>query len=223
AGNPLLDLVAGDYRLDVFGDGDFTGNFAFRLLDLTQGPMLAPGQTFGGTLGNGGVDDAIAREGGAPIDYAVLPGATNRAWRVGGNADLTVPDKAAHRPEELTLEAWIRADQGQHYEGVVTKVSNNSWNDGYGLVRVGETIRFWVNSWSGTFVEAALPEDIWTHVAGTYDGEKLRLYVNGQLAGEHDFVGEISHSTAPLSIGSAPGGSYLWGGSIDEMRLWNTV
>ena len=48
AGNPLLNLVAGAYRLDVFGDGDFTGDFAFRLLDPSGGAMLAPGETFGG-------------------------------------------------------------------------------------------------------------------------------------------------------------------------------
>ena len=165
----------------------------------------------------------LDRDGGAPLDYAALPGATNRSWRVGGSNDLTVPDHAAHRPAELTLEAWVLADQDQHYEGLVTKISNNGWGDGYGIVRVGGAIRFWVNYWAGEFVEAALPEDTWTHVAGTYDGEKLRLYIDGELAAEKAFTGTINHSTAPISIGSAPGGSYLWGGSVDEVRLWNVA
>ena len=205
AGNPLLDLVAGDYRIDVFGDSDFTGNFAFRLLDPGTGTLLAPGETFGGPLGNAGVDDARDRESGAPLDYSALPGATNRSWRVGGHADLTVADQAALKPQELTLEAWVLADQDQYYEGVVTKTSNTGWGDGYGLTRVGGAIRFWVNYWAGTFIEATLPEDSWTHVAGTYDGEKLRLYVDGELAGEQVFTGAINHSAAPRTLGPSPG------------------
>src|SRR5690606_22831916 len=31
------------------------------------------------------------------------------------------------------------------------------------------------------------------------------------------------HTTSPLAIGAAPGGNYLWGGAIDEVRLWNVA
>ncbi|HEY6816092.1 MAG TPA: CARDB domain-containing protein, partial [Croceibacterium sp.] len=223
AGSPLLDLVAGSYRLDLFGDGDFTGNYAFRLLDPAAGTVLTPGETFGGTVGNTSVDNGFERDAGAPLDYAALPGTTNRAWHVGGYGDLTVADQAALKPAQLTLEAWLLADQDQHYEGAVTKISSTGWGDGYALVRVGNNIRFFVNYWAGTFVEAPLPENVWTHVAGTYDGSMLRLYINGELAGEQAFTGTINHSGAPLSIGAAPGGDYLWGGSIDEVRLWNVA
>ena len=40
-GNPLLDLIPGDYRLSVDAPNDATGGFAFRLLDVGSGELIA--------------------------------------------------------------------------------------------------------------------------------------------------------------------------------------
>jgi hypothetical protein len=61
----------------------------------------------------------------------------------------------------------------------------------------------------------------WTHLAATYDGAVLRLYVNGTLAGSLSRAGSIDASAGPLRIG----GNSLWGewfnGRIDEVRVYN--
>ncbi|QNN24371.1 LEPR-XLL domain-containing protein [Planctomycetales bacterium ZRK34] len=50
--NKVLELGAGDYELVVFGDGDSTGNYSFRLLDLSSASALTLGQDEDPTLSN---------------------------------------------------------------------------------------------------------------------------------------------------------------------------
>ena len=82
---------------------------------------------------------------------------------------------------------------------------------------------------NGTDVEAtngpAVPLGVWTHLAVTYDGTTLRLYVNGVLRSSTAASGGIAASTAPLRIGgntvfSVPGTEYF-AGLIDEVRIYN--
>jgi VCBS repeat-containing protein len=68
---------------------------------------------------------------------------------------------------------------------------------------------------------AALPLNVWSHLAGTYDGTTLRLYVNGTLVASQAFSGAIVSSTGVLRLG----GNSVWGeyfrGRLDEVRLYN--
>jgi hypothetical protein len=61
----------------------------------------------------------------------------------------------------------------------------------------------------------------WTHLAATYDGRTLRMFVNGVLVGAEAMSGALVTSGNVLSIG----GSLVWGGHfeglIDEVRIYN--
>src|SRR5207253_3160554 len=63
----------------------------------------------------------------------------------------------------------------------------------------------------------------WTHLASTYDGATLRLYVNGTLTGSFAHAGSINTTTGALRIG----GNSVWGeyfnGTIDEVRVYNSA
>src|SRR3546814_2677404 len=64
---------------------------------------------------------------GAPLDYSGLPGATNRAWDVTLLGELGVPDREALRPRNLTLEAWLKPDEGGGtYQGALFKASDSA-------------------------------------------------------------------------------------------------
>ena len=66
-----------------------------------------------------------------------------------------------------------------------------------------------------------LPLNTWTHLAATYDGAILRLYVNGQQVDSQARTGAIQVSTGLLRLG----GNAVWGewfaGRIDDVRIYN--
>src|SRR6266853_1802381 len=68
---------------------------------------------------------------------------------------------------------------------------------------------------------SGLALNTWTHLAGTYDGATLSLYLNGTLVATEAFSGAIVTSTGALRIG----GNSVWGeffrGRIDEVRIYN--
>jgi hypothetical protein len=61
----------------------------------------------------------------------------------------------------------------------------------------------------------------WVHLAGTYDGTRQRLYVNGTEVASQLASGPITVSAGPLRIG----GNGVWGeyfaGRIDEVRIYS--
>ena len=66
-----------------------------------------------------------------------------------------------------------------------------------------------------------MPLNAWTHVALTYDGTTMQLYVNGVLAASQARTGSIQASSNPLWIGgNSPYGEYFQG-LIDEIRIYN--
>jgi hypothetical protein len=61
----------------------------------------------------------------------------------------------------------------------------------------------------------------WSHLASTYDGATLRLYLNGVLVSSQATAGTLSASSGVLRIG----GNGVWpewfAGLIDEVRVYN--
>jgi hypothetical protein len=63
--------------------------------------------------------------------------------------------------------------------------------------------------------------NIWTHLAGTYDGATLRLYVNGVQVSSRSPSGPIAVSTNPLQMGGDSIYGQYFQGRIDEVRVYN--
>ena len=61
---------------------------------------------------------------------------------------------------------------------------------------------------------------MWSHVAGTYDGSTLRVYVNGVEDGSLPATGPIPTNTIPLIFGADSGHGSLFDGAIDEVTLY---
>jgi hypothetical protein len=138
----------------------------------------------------------------------------------GTSALVTVNDSASLRlTGGMTLEAWMYP----------TSVGT-SWRD---VIYKGDDIYFLLGASpnasrpeaGGTFAEVygtgALTANTWTHLAGTYDGATLRLYVNGVQVAILAWTGTIATSANPLQIGGDSIYGQYFQGQIDEVRIYN--
>ena len=145
----------------------------------------------------------------------------------GASAFVTVKDSASlHLTNGMTLEAWVNpVTANDQWSDIVYKGHSN--NDDYFLEgsspnyppAVGGTFG---SASMATYGTSALPADQWSHVAATYNGAMLRLYVNGVQVSSLAQTGNIMISTDSLQIGGDSYYSYqfFWG-EIDEVRVYN--
>ena len=80
--------------------------------------------------------------------------------------------------------------------------------------------------WKYTDSTATVPTDVWTHVAATYNGAKLVLYIDGVRSGSLNVTGDTCANDEPLAIGAkdAPAKGILeafWDGQLDEIRIYS--
>ena len=144
----------------------------------------------------------------------------------GSTARVTVPDAPSLRlSNAMTLEAWINPS-----------VRTNAWRD----VLMKGTDNYYLMSSSKkssrpagggifngihgeTFGPSALPLNTWTHLAATYDGATLRLFVNGVQVSSKAQTGTLTSSSGALQIGGDAVFGQYFAGRIDEVRVYATA
>jgi PKD repeat protein len=142
----------------------------------------------------------------------------------GSNAMVVVPASASLNVSSgMTLQAWIFPTAAQSgwrtimQREVDTYFLNASNDAGPLLPSGGGTIGGQVEILRGS---PASPVNAWTHVALTYDGTMVRLYVNGVLASSSAASGAIQTNSNALRIGgNVPYGEFFQG-LIDEVRVY---
>jgi hypothetical protein len=77
------------------------------------------------------------------------------------------------------------------------------------------------NQWTHAMGVSMLRLNAWSHLAGTFDGTALRLYVNGALAKTLSLPGSLVVTPGPLRIGGHSTIGQFFAGLIDEVRVYN--
>jgi len=179
-----------------------------------------------GTLVN--ADPATAFVKGAPGKKDGLRLAASQQQYVG------VPQSSALDVNRYTLAAWIR------YTGVQTPDTLGRWEvmekaGSYwlnvrtnGRVRAGGFYGGCASSQYWKFLDSSgtVPTNVWTHVAATYNGSRLVIYINGEPSGSLNVTGATCSNDEPLAIGAkhAPAKGILeafWDGRLDDVRIYN--
>ena len=131
----------------------------------------------------------------------------------------------------MTAEAWIRptgfnfADQNTIIGKWKDSGSDETHNFNYYLgLRHNELATFYVGI-NGVIYGIDGPYltlNQWYHLAGTYDGSTIRLYVNGSLAASLAMPGTL-RTEADVYIGAAPDGPFprYFQGQIDEAAIYH--
>ncbi|WP_214323080.1 LamG-like jellyroll fold domain-containing protein [Nonomuraea sediminis] len=164
---------------------------------------------------------------GTALDTTWTTGKYGSALSFNGSSSwVTIQHAASLRlTNALTLSAWVRpATADALWRAVLMK--ERSTGGGYGLYASSEynAPAGWLETnqqGGGLTGDDPLPANQWSHLATTYDGSTLRLYINGALAAQAPIAGDVLDDGGPLRIG----GNSVWGeyfsGLIDEVRIYN--
>jgi Concanavalin A-like lectin/glucanases superfamily len=181
-------------------------------------------QRLSGLLGAADVPDAA--------DPARIEGASGRALRFGGNRFVRLPDTTALAVESLSAEAVVRAVASPgSWRYLVSRGGQSCVAGSYGLYTgAAGGVALYVFDGARYVVSAtARPADVWNgawhHVAGTFDGHTLRLFVDGRPVGEPmeatlriGYAGMSAHTSFGQYVGDC---ELSFDGDMDLVRLWS--
>lgn len=145
-------------------------------------------------LGNGGYAKGMVGEGFA-LD--------------GDAGAVFVADTPSLRlTQAISVDAWVYPTRSGRLQSVLAKWGVVEGNSSYALSLLADgRPRFQLSPngfhypQGGVTGTSPLPLNEWTHLAATYDGAAVRIYVNGLLAGQGTYYEGIFPGTLPLGIG----------------------
>ena len=134
---------------------------------------------------------------------------------------ISVNSPAYNPTGAITIESWVRPSATQSGENpIVFKADQYSlFTDG-----VNNTPKFKIYSgdvWNTISAGIDLAVDEWAHIAGSFNGSTLKIYVNGELKNTSVFSGAIATSNNELSIGGEATTPNYYRGRIDQVRIWD--
>jgi hypothetical protein len=213
-----LAVVAGAFPASASAG---TNLGAFWHLDESSGPAALDSS---GNANHGTIDGA-----------AHVAGRFGKALRFDGIDDkVLITRSASLEPAAVTVEGWVRAASSPGaFRHIVAQGAYLCEVASYGLTTGSSGgLAFYVSNGSddALAISPAAPASVWDgawhHVAGTYDGATVRLYVDGTQ------VGTGTPTTIPIGYGlpnpSGLLGSFggtcnpelAYGGDLDEPRVW---
>ncbi len=147
-----------------------------------------------------------------------------------GRVDLGVqPVHAIAR--DLTIEAWIKVRAQRAWAGVISKIyDTGKVESGYGMLLDGKSGVYFGLKVAGRAIDYlssganTISVGKWQHVAMSYDGKRMCVYIDGELKATRD-VAAAAIDYAPahyLRLGEYRDNneSHGFNGRISEMRLW---
>jgi hypothetical protein len=152
----------------------------------------------------------------------------------GTSAPASIPDVGDFDTKQpFTAAAWVKLTRGNSTGAIVARMDPRNKHRGWDLWVEGNKI--------GTHIISAFPEDAlkvvtntpiavnqWTHVAVVYDGsakpDGVTVYVNGRPQGtstQNDTLKSTTRTEVPLTIGQRFTTEKLFGGNIEDVRIYD--
>ena len=182
------------------------------------------------------LEDSTGNNDGSIVGAIPVNGKFNQALEFDGVKSYVDIGNFDVLGSEITLSAWIKADQFDHLSyrdaRIISKADFSTSNQEHywmlSTVKDGSDtkLRFRLKTDGNTDTLISkyekLRTDTWTHVVATYDGGSMRIYQDGELVGHKSKTGNISQDpNVPVWIGDNPGGKRTFDGVIDDVRVYS--
>jgi len=168
-------------------------------------------------------------------DPSWIPGVfAGSALRFDGVDDwVTIPSSSSLEPQNLTVAAWFRSSSPPgSYRYIVGKGSQQCDTGTFGLYTgAGGGLAFYIaDTTSHYFVTPEAPysyyDGNWHHLAGTFDGSKVKLFIDGNLISSAAASGPIKYDLADRTAqigGYGPNcnANLQLGGDVDGVQIWS--
>jgi len=151
-------------------------------------------------------------DGARSDDTAWVTGHANNALSfASGDTWVQIPDHDdLDLQDTMTLEAWVYPTASGGWSTIIAKFT-------FGWLTNERAYQLMLNSGGGI--------SQWTHVAATYDGTTMRIYVNGAEVGSRSYSDGIAATTASLMLGENSEGNsgQNFRGIIDEAAVYDVA
>jgi hypothetical protein len=226
---------------------------AFLIVSISFSSVLVQGAYYPSGLvswwpAEGNANDIYGSNHGTLNGASFASGKVGQAFsfspRATSGDSVLVLNDASLNPSAITVDAWFYANSISDGDPIVEKtgwiiVTNGGvlagLDYGYKLgIRDDGKVYFTVyiqeSGGSAGFRSspgASVSTGLWYHVAGTYDGSTIKLYLNGALVGSTSVTGTIIHSQLGLAIGALESGALMeedyeyFIGLIDEAEIFS--
>ena len=129
--------------------------------------------------------------------------------------------------DQVTLSGWMKVDALNGEQKLFSKWADAGGRFQYLLsINSADKPICAINTGSSKIATGSTttPTGAWLHIAGTYDGSDIRVYLNGVQDGSIAQTGNMPDTTAPLTIGAGSGGSGSeepFDGSLGHYAIWD--
>ncbi|MHC4257792.1 MAG: protein kinase domain-containing protein [Planctomycetota bacterium] len=133
----------------------------------------------------------------------------------------------------LTISAWVKVNKFDSIYSTIIAKGDQAWRlQQYGNTNTMEFGCAGVsnNQWGYIPGNIEINNGKWHHIAGTYDGKRISLYIDGKLDSSEEAIGNILVDNNPVYIGAHPDYQFFytenypkrdWNGLIDDVRIYS--
>jgi hypothetical protein len=164
-------------------------------------------------------------------DVSFTEGMVRQAVHFGGSGLSYIEIPSFNLPH-LTAEMWVNSEKYGYYTSMLCKnYYTSGWTTPYTVWQLwleNSTPRpgaygLYGYGWA-IFSPESVPMNTWFHMAFTYDGVLLRLYVNGiEKAYSETDIREFPEAPGNVYIGRAKDANHTFLGMIDEVAIWDNA
>lgn len=184
------------------------------------------------TIENDTVEDIFGDNDGKIIgEPEIVEGVIGEALHFDGEDDyVEVESNESLTSEEYSIDTFVFGDGPPTVGGAVRQwIAKGqgcgtyvfSWDHSGGEFVPSIAINLPGGGWSAAKIDEKLKGEEWYHIVGTWDGSKLKIYLNGKLSKETKVSGSPVIDDGPVQIGGCNKVGNMFKGAVDEVRIYN--